>query len=366
MLHNQLLSRISNKIIESSKLLATGDILAFIKAFLVHEAFRLKMEEVEIRPASLGDYDAVMELSRATYENKGDQDHDCIPTRFNGWLTEPKRAVFVAQIDDRIVGLRTFAIVNDGRSSACDVEKIHPQFRRQGLQIKMIEVSRNFVRKNYPNVARELFYAPKKFYARRQELFADQMLFKQDMIAYHLDLENFDKERLNEVANSLALEVRPCTKEEFADEILSIAGKLFPNEIFTMDGQALEASFANKSAMLKDGDMLLVDSNEDESEPFKSYSHGRISVRSKSLHWECYIYTKSYILFQVHLLGQVKCASEALADAKSTVKSVIVIHFLSDSRLVSYGRKLLEGILGFKPYDPLNMKQEYVHEESLE
>lgn len=178
MLHNQLLSRISNKIIESSKHLATGDILAFIKAFLVHEVFCLKMEEVEIRPASLGDYDAVVELSRATYENKGDEDHDSIPTRFNGWLTEPKRAVFVAQIDDRIVGLRTFAIVNDGRSSACDVEKIHPQFRRQGLQIKMIEASRNFIRKNYPNVARELFYAPKKFYANRQELFADQMLFK--------------------------------------------------------------------------------------------------------------------------------------------------------------------------------------------
>lgn len=330
---------------------------------VVVSASLTRMEDVEIRPASLSDYDAVLELSRATYEDKAYEDHDCIPSRFNGWLSEPKRAVFVAQIDDRIVGFRTFAIVNDGRSSACDVEKIHPKFRSQGLQIKMVEANRDFIRKNYPNVTRELFYAPKKFYARRQELFADQMLFKQDIIAYHIDLENFDEARLNEVADSLALEVRPCTREEFAEEVLSIAGKLFPNEVFTMDGQALEATRANMGAMLREGDKLLVDSNEDETEPFKSYSHGRTSPRSKSLHWECYIYTKSYFLFQVHLLGQVKCASEALADAKNTV---IVIHLLSDSRLVSYGRKLLEGVLGFKPCDPLNMKQEYVHEESLE
>lgn len=321
------------------------------------------MEDVEIRPASLSDYDAVLELSRATYEEKGDEDHDRIPGRYNEWLSEPKRATFVAEIDDRIVGFRTFAIVNDGRSSACDVEKIHPKYRRQGLQIKMVEANREFIRKNYPNVTRELFYAPKKFYARRQELFADQMLFKQDIIAYHLDLENFDAARLNEVANSLALEVRPCTREEFAEEILSISGKLFPNEVFTMDGQALEATRANMDVMIREGDKLMVDSNEDETEPFKSYSHGRISPRSKSLHWECYIYTKSYLLFQVHLLGQVKSASEALADAKNTV---IVIHFLSDSRFVSYGKKLLEGLLWFKPCYPLYMKMEYVHEESLE
>lgn len=323
------------------------------------------MEEVEIRPASHSDYDAVFELSRATYEDKADEDHDCIPSRFRDWLTEAKRAVFVAEIDDRIVGFRTFAIVNDGQSSACDVEKIHPKFRSQGLQIKMVEANRDFIRKNYPNVTRELFYAPKKFYARRQELFADQVLFKQDIIAYHIDLENFDEEKLNEVANNLALEVRPCTKEEFEDEILSIAGKLFPSEVFTMDGQALEATRSNMGAMVREGDKLLVDSNEDETEPFKSYSHGRISPRNKSLHWECYIYTKSYFLFQVHLLGQVKCANEALADASSK-NIVIVIHFLSDSRLVSYGRKLLEGVLAFKPCDRLNMKQEYVHEESLE
>lgn len=324
---------------------------------------KFTMEGVEIRLASVADYDALVELSRATYEDKADEDHDYIPNRFQGWLTEPKRAVFVAEIDDQIVGLRSFAIVNDGRSSACDVEKIHPKFRRQGLQIKMIEANREFIHKNYPNVTRELFYAPKKFYTQRQELFSDQVLFKQDIIAYHIDLENFDVERLNEVANSLALEVRPCTREEFEEEILSIAFKLFPNEVFTIDGLALEVTRANVGAMVREGDRFLVDHNDDESEPFKSYSHGRISPRNRSLHWECCIYTRSHFLFQVHLLGQVRCASETLADHKNTV---IVIHFLSDSRLVSYGRKLLEGLLGFKPCDRLNMKQEYVHEETLE
>lgn len=321
------------------------------------------MENLEIRLASVADYDAVVELSHATYEDKADEDHDYIPNRFHGWLSEPKRAVFVAEMEEQIVGLRSFVVVNDDQSSTCDVEKIHPKFRSQGLQIKMIEANRDFIRKKYPNVARELFYAPKKFYTQRQELFADQVLFKQDIIAYHIDLENLDVERLNEVATRLALEVRPCTREEFLEEILTIAFKLFPSEVFTIDGLALEATRANTSAMVRDGDRFLVDYNEDDSEPFKSYSHGRISPRNNSLHWECCIYTKSHFLFQVHLLGQVRCASEVLADNKNTV---IVIHFLSDSRLVSYGRKLLEGLLGFKPCDRLNMKQEYVHEESLE
>lgn len=56
------------------------------------------------------------------------------------------------------------------------------------------------------------------------------------MIVYYFDLENFDKERLNEVVNSLVLEVRFCIKEEFVDEILLIVGKFFLNEIFIMDG----------------------------------------------------------------------------------------------------------------------------------
>lgn len=320
------------------------------------------MEDLEIRLASVADYDAVVELSRATYEDKADEDHDYIPNRFHGWLSERKRAVFVAEMDEKIVGLRSYVVVNGDQSSACDVEKIHPKFRKQGLQIKMIEANREYIRKNYPNVTRELFYAPKKFYTQRQELFADQVLFQQDIIAYHIDLENLDVERLNEVATRLALEVRPCTREEFVEEILSIAFKIFPSEVFTLDGMALEASRANTGAMVRDGDRFLVDHNEDDSEPFKSYSHGRISPRNKSFHWECCVYTRSHFLFQVHLLGQVRCASEVLADHKNTV---IVIHFLSDSRLVSYGRKLLEGLLGFKPCDRLNMKQEYVHKESL-
>ena len=108
------------------------------------------MENLEIRLASVADYDAVVELSRATYEDKADEDHDYIPNRFHGWLSEPKRAVFVAEMEEQIVGLRSFVVVNDDQSSTCDVEKIHPKFRSQGLQIKMIEANRDFIRKKIP------------------------------------------------------------------------------------------------------------------------------------------------------------------------------------------------------------------------
>jgi len=317
------------------------------------------MDDLEIRPASESDLDAVMKLCRAIYEHKDEMDHECIPLKFSGWLTEPKRSVFVAQMKDRIVGFRTFAIVNDGRSSVCDAEKIHPQFRRQGLQIQVVEANREFIRKNYPNVSREFFYAPKQLYARRQELFSDEMLFKQDTLAYYIDQASFDLKRLNEVQGKLGLQVRPCSREEFEEEILS--GVLFPKEVFTIDGLALEATRANVGAMLKEGDKIFVDTSEDD-EPFKSFSHGRLSRRNNSLHWECNVYAKHHLLFQVHVLEQVKCASEVLSPDNNMV---IVIHFLADRTMVSSGRKLLEGVLCYKPCDILNLKQEYVHKENL-
>lgn len=318
------------------------------------------MDVLEIRPASENDFHAVMQLSRLTYEDKAEGEHDCIPHKFNGWLTEPKRSTFVAQLGDRIVGFRTFAIVNEGRSSVCDVEKINPQFLRQGVQIKMIEANREFIRQNYPNVSREFFYAPKQLYARRQELFSDQMLFKQDTLAYHVDQGKFDLKRVNEVQDGLGMQVRPCTREEFVDEIIS--GMLFPKEVFTIDGLALEATRANVGWMLKEGDKLIVDSSEEDDEPFKSFSQGRLSRRHKTLHWECNVYAKHHLLFQAHALEQVKFASEVLSTENNLV---IVIHFLSDRSMVTSGRKLLEGILAYKPCDCLNLKQEYVHRESL-
>lgn len=317
------------------------------------------MKHLEIRPASESDFTAVVNLSRVTYEDRLEAEHDCIPNRFKNWLTEPKRSSFVAELGDRVVGFRTFVVVNEGRSSACDAERIHPQFRRQGLQTQLVGANREYVRENYPNVSRELFYAPKQVYASRQELFADKVLFKQDTLAYYIDQTKLDLKKVNQEQDRLGVQVRSCSREEFEDEIIS--GVLFPKEVFTIDGLALEATRSNVGAMLKEGDKIIVDNTEDD-EPFKSFSHGRLSRRNKWLHWECNVYAKHHLLFQAHVLEQVKYASEVLSPDNNLV---LVIHFLSDRSMVSSGRKLLEGILAYKPCDCLNLKEEYVHKESL-
>lgn len=317
------------------------------------------MKHLEIRPASESDFTAVVNLSRVTYEDRFEAEHDCIPNRFKNWLTEPKRASFVAELGDRVVGFRTFVVVNEGRSSSCDAERIHPQFRRQGLQTQLVGANREYIRENYPNVSRELFYAPKQVYASRQELFADKVLFKQDTLAYYIDQTKLDLKKVNQEQDQLGVQVRSCSREEFEDEIIS--GVLFPKEVFTIDGLALEATRSNVGAMLKEGDKIIVDNTEDD-EPFKSFSHGRLSRRNKWLHWECNVYAKHHLLFQAHVLEQVKYASEVLSPDNNLV---LVIHFLSDRSMVSSGRKLLEGILAYKPCDCLNLKEEYVHKESL-
>ena len=325
------------------------------------------MEEVEFRLAAESDLDSVLELSRAICEIPSDEDHDFVANRFRAWLTEPKRSVFVAEVGDKIVGLRTFVIVNEGRSSVCDAERILPELARQGLLFRMVDANRDFIRKNYPNVCFERYFARRQFNQRRNEMYADKVLFKQDTLAYFLDAGNLDTGRVDEVADGLALKVTPCSKEVFADEILSVAGKLFPSEIFTIEGLAFEAKKSNMSSMFQEGDKFFVDHNEDVSEPLKSFSHGRLSPRVKFLHWDCYIYTKNSVLFQVHLLEHIKTAlteSQVLSAEKNSL--LIVVHFLSDDRLLSYGRKLMEGVLALKPCDRLNMKQKFVHEESLE
>lgn len=315
------------------------------------------MKHLKIRPALEDDLPAIVKLSRTTFDDRTEADHDYTPNRFNDWLVQPKRSVFVAVIKDRIVGFRTFAIVNEGRSSVCDAEFAHPDFRRDDLQIRLVEANREFIRQNYPNVSREFFFAPKQLYARRKELFYDQMLFKQDILAYYINQATFDLKKLNGVQERVGPQVRPCNREEFEDEIIS--GILFPKEIFTTDGLVLEATRANVGEMLKEGDKLLVDVTE-EDEPFKSFSHGRLSRRSKFLHWECNVYAKHYILFQVHVLEHVKFAAEVLSPDNNLI---IVINFLADRNMVSSGRKVLEGILNYKPCDCLNLKQKYVHKE---
>ena len=362
--HNKLQSQISYKNLCKVQIVIITSIWREFKDFVVCISLLLqgkvfKMQHLEIRPASEDDFSAVVKLSRATFEDRAEADHDYIPNRFNDWLVEPKRSAFVAVIKDRVVGFRTFAIVNEGKSSVCEAEMIHPDFRRDDLQIQLIEANREFIRKNYPNVSREFFYAPKQLYARRKELFSDQMLFKQDTLAYYINQATFNLKKLNDVQERVGPQVRSCSREEFEDEIIS--GMLFPKEIFTADGMVLEASRANVGVMLKEGDKVLVDVTE-EDEPFKSFSHGRLSRRNELLHWECNVYARHHLLFQVHVLEHVKFAAEVLSPDNTLV---IVVHFLADRNMVSSGRKLLEGILCYKPCDCLNLKQNYVHKESI-
>lgn len=68
-------------------------------------------------------------------------------------------------------------------------------------------------------------------------------------------------------------------------------------------------------------------------------------------------------MFQVHVLEHVKFAAEVLSPDNNLI---IVINFLADRNMVSSGRKLLEGILSYKPCDCLNLKQKYVHKESFQ
>lgn len=70
------------------------------------------MEDLEICFVFVVDYDVVVEFFCVIYEDKVDEDYDYIFNRFYGWFLECKWVVFVVEMDEKIVGLWSYVVVN--------------------------------------------------------------------------------------------------------------------------------------------------------------------------------------------------------------------------------------------------------------
>lgn len=70
------------------------------------------MEDLEICFVFVVDYDVVVEFFCVIYEDKVDEDYDYIFNRFYGCFLECKWVVFVVEMDEKIVGLWSYVVVN--------------------------------------------------------------------------------------------------------------------------------------------------------------------------------------------------------------------------------------------------------------
>ena len=119
---------------------------------------------------------------------------------------------------------------------------------------------------------------------------------------------------------------------------------MFPGRTIIIDWEPFEAFRSNIDCILEQGDCVF--SYRDASECSgaqlpKSFAHDRLSPRVKHIHWVTSIYTEDPVLFQVHVVQQLKSAFHQIQG--DFIFSTF--HKQSHSK---WGKKLLEENVGLK------------------
>lgn len=298
-----------------------------------------KMLEVTVRTARPGDYHSVLEMSEGIYSG-----HDYLPCVFEKWLLDSTRAIFVAQVGRKVVGLRAVHIVDEGTTFISQALRIHPEFRGKSLSSRLIDAVHEYVRLNYPTVSRERFTTKSDNIQRLaiQKKYGDRAVFEQGILAFYV-------KKKKEIFSEIAAQVRPCTKKEFNDVILvePAANVLFPGRTLVIDWEPFEAISSNADFLFTDADQLFVDgiaNGYSNTQCPKSLSHGRPSPRVEHNHWVCTIYTDDPVLFRAHALEQLRVAHQCMPEE-------FIFSTFQRSSLNSCGRKFLGETLGLEPVE---------------
>ncbi|XP_068128237.1 probable N-acetyltransferase 16 isoform X2 [Hyperolius riggenbachi] len=83
---------------------------------------------MEFVPATAEDYEEVMSISEGIYNGK-----DYLPFRYHAWLKEPNRRMFLCKKEGKIVGFRSFLLVDDGETAVVQGLRVAPWARGQGI-----------------------------------------------------------------------------------------------------------------------------------------------------------------------------------------------------------------------------------------
>ena len=303
------------------------------------------MKEITIRKAVAADLEAILEISEGIYNG-----HDYFPCVFLQWLTKPNRTIFVAQHGDQLIGLRAIHIVDEGKTFISQGLRIHPRFRGLGLSSRLIEAIHGYIRSEYPNVCRERFTTKSDNIERLaiQKKYGDIGLFERDILAYYITKETLKQKTLEDEAQNLGVQVKPCTESFLYHYILddSVAN-MFPGRTIIVDWEPFEALRSNIGCILEQDDCVFSDRDAADcsrGQLPKSFAHGRRSPRVKHMHWVASIYTEDPVMFQVHVVQQLKCAYQQLQG------DFIFSTFHKESH-TKWGKKLLEENIGLKPVE---------------
>ncbi|KAK3728393.1 hypothetical protein QZH41_005983 [Actinostola sp. cb2023] len=305
------------------------------------------MREILVRKARGDDFTSIQAMSKGIYEG-----HDYFLCVFHEWLHCPARLIFVAELAEKVVGLRAVNIVDDGKTFISQGLRIHPDYRGQGLSSRLITSVHEYIREHYPSVSRERFTTKSDNIERLaiQKKYGDRAVLDQDILAFYVDKDEVSPETLDKVSIDKSIRLHPYSKSDASEIIFceEVSNVLFQERTLIIDWEPFEALRSNIDYIFLDMDCLFADRSPADyklrGELPKSFSHGRRSPRTDCTHWVTTIYTDDPLLYHTHLIQQLKCAINA-------IKGPFIFSPFQMPSLTIEGRRILNDELQLKPVE---------------
>ncbi|XP_077329639.1 putative N-acetyltransferase 16 [Lithobates pipiens] len=103
-------------------------------------------------PAAAEDYRELMSISGGIHKGM-----DFLPYSYHAWLKDPRRRMFVAKIEGRIVGFKSILLVDDGETAVMQGLRVAPWMRGKGLARIFIRFLLEKLNSDHPQVKRIRF-----------------------------------------------------------------------------------------------------------------------------------------------------------------------------------------------------------------
>ncbi|XP_063786231.1 probable N-acetyltransferase 16 [Pseudophryne corroboree] len=103
--------------------------------------------EINVVPATAEDYKEVMSISGGIYKGT-----DYLPYRYHAWLKDPRRRMFLAKCDGKVVGFESFLLVDGGVTAVVEGLRVAPWMRGRGVAGIIQKFCIDTLRSDHPEV----------------------------------------------------------------------------------------------------------------------------------------------------------------------------------------------------------------------
>ncbi|XP_075061135.1 putative N-acetyltransferase 16 [Mixophyes fleayi] len=103
--------------------------------------------QIHFLPATAEDYNEVMSISGGIYKGT-----DYLPHRYHAWLKDPRRRMFLAMSEGKVVGFESFILVDGGVTAVVEGLRVAPWIRGRGVAGLIQKFCMDTLRSDHPEV----------------------------------------------------------------------------------------------------------------------------------------------------------------------------------------------------------------------